>query len=458
MASDPHRVVIVGGGFGGLFAARALRLAPVRVTLVDSRNHHLFQPLLYQVATGILSSGEIAPPLRGVLHRHGNVEVELAEIDGFELGSQTATATRPDGARVEFPYDSLIVAAGAGQSYFGHDEFSRWAPAMKTIDDALELRARILGAFELAELERDPEKQKEWLTFVVVGGGPTGVEIAGQIAELSRRVLTDDFRRIDPRNARILVFDGGNSVLATFGDRLSGKAAKELQRLGIELHMSSIVTDIDRTGVTVKSGDDERRIPARTKVWAAGVQASPLARMLADASGAECDRAGRIKVLPDCTLPGHPEVFAIGDMMALDDLPGVAEVAMQQGVHASSTIRRRLRGEQGKPFRYRDLGSMATISRFHAVVSFKGIRLSGFLGWLAWLFVHLAFLTGFKNRLATLPRWAFTFIGNARPQRTVTMQQATARVAIEEAGGQQFIRSLTSGEEQSKPTEAEKRP
>ena len=255
---------------------------------------------------------------------------------------------------------------------------------------------------------------------MVVGGGPTGVEIAGQIAELSRRVLKDDFREIDPRNAKILLFDGGKEVLATFGDRLSGKAARDLERLGIELHMSSIVTDIDRTGVVVKQGDEERRIPARTKVWAAGVQASPLARMLGEATGAEVDRAGRISVLPDCTLPGHPEVFAIGDMMSLDKLPGVAEVAMQQGLHASNTIERRLRGEESKPFRYRDLGSMATISRFRAVVSFKGIRLSGFLGWMAWLFVHLAFLTGFKNRLATMPRWAFTFIGNSRPQRTIS--------------------------------------
>ena len=338
----------MGGGFGGLFAARRLRRAPVRVTLVDRHNHHLFQPMLYQVATGILSEGEIAPPLRGILHRHGNVDVELAEVNGFDLEARKLTATRPDGSPIEIPYDSLIVAAGAGQSYFGHDEFSRWAPGMKTINDALELRGRILGAFELAELEEDPAKRQEWLTFVVVGGGPTGVEIAGQIAELSRRVLKDDFREIDPRNAKILLFDGGKEVLATFGDRLSGKAARGLESLGIELHMSSIVTDIDRTSVVVKHGDEERRIPARTKVWAAGVQASPLAKMLGEATGAEVDRAGRISVLPDCTLPGHPEVFAIGDMMSLDKLPGVAEVAMQQGLHASNTIERRLRGEESK--------------------------------------------------------------------------------------------------------------
>ena len=448
MAGDTHRVVVVGGCFGGLFAARTLKRAPVEVTLIDRVNHHLFQPLLYQVATGILSEGEVAPAIRSVLRRQHNLEVELAEVHGFDLDRRTLTAMRPDGPDLEFPYDSLIVAAGAGQSYFGHDEFSRWAPGMKTINDALELRGRILGAFELAELEQDPEKRDEWLTFVVVGGGPTGVEVAGQIAELSRRVLGDDFRKIDPRNARVLLFDGGEEVLAGFGDRLSAKAAKGLERLGVEIHTSSIVSDVDRNGVMVKSGDEERRIPARTKVWAAGVQASPLASMLGEASGASSDRAGRLEVLPDCTLPGHPEVFAIGDMVALDGLPGVAEVAMQQGIHASSTIKRRLAEKDTKPFRYRDLGSMATISRFNAVVSFKGIRLSGFLGWLVWLFVHIAFLTGFKNRFATVLHWAVTFIGNSRPQRTITMQQIIGRTAIEEAGGRPFLLGLVSDQEQ----------
>jgi NADH dehydrogenase len=449
VARDTHRVVVVGGGFGGLFAARTLKRAPVEVTLIDRVNHHVFQPLLYQVATGILSEGEVAPAIRSVLRRQRNLEVELAEVQGLDLDGRTLTAMRPDGKDLRVPYDSLIVAAGAGQSYFGHDEFSRWAPGMKTINDALELRGRILGAFEMAELERDPEKRREWLTFAVVGGGPTGVEIAGQIAELSRRVLRDDFREIDPGSARVLLFDGGKEVLAGFGDRLSAKGAKGLERLGVEIHTSSIVSDVDRTGVTVKSGDEERRIPARTKVWAAGVKASPLAQMLADASGTDCDRAGRINVQPDCTLPGHPEVFAIGDMMALDGLPGVAEVAMQQGIHASSTIKRRLKEKETKPFRYRDLGSMATISRFRAVVSFKGIRLSGFLGWLVWLFVHLAFLTGFKNRFATVLHWAVTFVGNSRPQRTITMQQIVGRVAIEEAGGRPFLLGLVTDEEES---------
>jgi len=450
-SSRPH-VVIVGGGFGGLNAAKALRDAPVRITLVDKHNYHLFQPLLYQVATASLSPADIASPIRSVLRGQQNTLVLMAEVTAIDLDRRRVELT--DGS---LDYDWLILAAGAETTYFGQRHWEPLAPGLKSIEDATEIRRRVFGAFEAAERTDDEAERGRLLTFVVVGGGPTGVEIAGQIAELSRRVLKDDFREIDPRNARILLFDGGEGVLATFGDRLSGKAAKELEHLGIELHMSSIVTDVDRTGVVVKQGDEERRIAARTKIWAAGVQASPLARMLGEATGAEVDRAGRVSVLPDCTLPGHPEVFAIGDMTSLDKLPGVAEVAMQQGLHASSTIKRRLEGKESKPFRYRDLGSMATISRFRAVVSFKGIRLSGFLGWLAWLFVHLAFLTGFKNRLATIPRWAFTFIGNGRPERTITMQQVVARVAIEEAGGQPFLLSLTSDEEQPKSTEAKTR-
>jgi NADH dehydrogenase len=452
-SSGRHRVLIVGGGFGGLFAARVLKRAPVDVTLVDRVNHHLFQPLLYQVATGILSEGQIAPPIRGALRRQRNTSVELASVTAFDLKRRTVTALRADAVQFEIPYDSMIVAAGAGQSYFGHDEFSRWAPGMKTIDDALELRARILGAFEMAALEGDPEKQRAWLTFVVVGGGPTGVEIAGQIAELAHRVLPRDFHTIDPTSARVLLFDGGKQVLAGFGDQLSAKGARELERQGVEIHTESIVSKVDRHGVEVKGADGETaRITAQTKVWAAGVQASPLAKLLADQCGADCDRAGRIPVQPDCTLPGHPEVFAIGDMMTLDDLPGVAEVAMQQGIYASETIKSRLRdGGERKPFRYRDLGSMATISRFRAVVSFKGIRVAGFVGWLMWLFVHLAFLTGFKNRFTTVIQWGLAFVGNARTERTLTMQQAIARVAIEEAGGQPFLLRITSEEEPDSP-------
>jgi NADH:ubiquinone reductase (H+-translocating) len=456
-STTPHRVVIVGGGFGGLFAARVLKRAPVDVTLVDRVNHHLFQPLLYQVATGILSEGQIAPPIRNVLRRQRNVRVELASVTGFDLGRRTVAARRADGGTYEIPYDSLIVAAGAGQSYFGHDEFSRWAPGMKTIDDALELRARILGAFEMAALEEDPERRRGWLTFAVVGGGPTGVEIAGQIAELARRVLPVEFKTIDPTSARVLLFDGGDEILAGFGDRLSGKATREIERQGVEIRTRSIVTTVDRRGVEVKGPDGEvERVNAQTKVWAAGVQASPLAKLLGEASGADVDRAGRVAVLPDCTLPGHPEVFAIGDMMTLDDLPGVAEVAMQQGIHASQTIKRRLRGgDETKPFHYRDLGSMATISRFRAVVSCKGIRVAGSLGWIMWLFIHLAFLTGFRNRFITVLQWGLAFIGRGRSERTLTVQQAVGRVAIAEAGGQPFLLRITSDESPQGPNDGQ---
>lgn len=451
-------MVIVGGGFGGLFAARILHRAPVEVRLLDRVNHHLFQPLLYQVATGILSEGQIAPSIRSVLRNQDNASVDLAEAQSFDLDRRTVTAVRPDGTPFEVPYDSLIVAAGAGGSYFGHDEFSRWAPGMKTINDALELRGRIFGAFEMAQLETDPDRKREWLSFAVVGGGPTGVEIAGQIAELAHRVLPQDFDAIDSRSARVMLFDGGKAVLGTFGDRLSAKAAKELESLGVEIHTESIVTGLDQRGVDVKGADGNvTRVEARTKVWAAGVQASPLAKQLADACGVECDRAGRIPVEADCSLPGHPEVFAIGDMMSLDGLPGVAEVAMQQGVHASETIKKRLKGKPTEPFRYRDLGSMATISRFRAVVSFRRIRVSGFLGWLMWLFVHLAFLTGFKNRFTTVLQWAMAFLGNGRNERTFTLQQVIGRVAIERAGGREYLLGIAQ-EATADPTTTDEPP
>ena len=416
-----HRVVIVGAGFGGLFAARFLRHAPVEVTLVDRTNHHLFQPLLYQVATGILSAGEVAPPTRDVLKGDKNVSVELAEVTGIDVALRRVTAIRPDGRPLTLPYDSLVVGAGVGQSYFGHDEFSEFAPGMKTLADALAQRERIFTAFEMAESEEDAAARQAWLTFVVVGGGPTGVEISGQIAELARRALKDNFRRFDPADqVKVLLFEGGKEILATFGDRLSAKGTKEIEKTGVEVHTSSIVTGVDADGVDVKGPDGTiMRYPAKTKIWAAGVAASPLAKMLADACGAEVDRAGRIKVQSDCSLPGHPEVFAVGDMMNLNDLPGVAEVALQTGVHAAKTIRRRLDGQEPQPFKYRDLGSMAAVSRRRAVVSFHGVRVSGWLGWLMWMFVHLAFLTGFKNRFKTVISWTLSFVGGGRTERAL---------------------------------------
>ncbi len=426
----PHRVVIVGGGFGGLFAAKFLRRAPVEVTLIDRANHHTFQPLLYQLATGILSEGAVAPPLREVLRKHSNVHVELADVTEFDLEAKTVTAVVPLGPPRVVEYDSLIVAAGAEGSYFGHDEFGRFAPGMKTIDDALELRARIFGAFEMAELERDPAAQRAWLTFAVIGAGPTGVEMSGQIVELARRSLKGNFRHIDPASARVLLLDGGEKVLAPFGERLSKIATRELERAGVELHMGCRVTDVKYDCIIVTGPDgQEERIDCRAKVWSAGVQASPLAGLLAAATGASTDRAGHIEVLPDCTLPGHPEVFAVGDMIALNKLPGVAEVAMQTGIHAARTIKHRLDGDTtARPFVYRDLGSMATVARFRAIVSFKGIKVGGFIGWLMWAFVHLTFLTGFKNRWIALGKWLTAFVGSARDERTITLQQASARI------------------------------
>lgn len=421
-----HRVVIVGGGFGGLFATKALAMAPVDVTLVDRHNYHLFQPLLYQVSTGILSEGQIGPALRDVTRNTRNCRVELAEVTGFDLDKHTVAARDPLGKTMEIPYDSLIVAAGGRTSYFGNDQFAPIAPGMKTIDDALELRRRIFGAFELAELEDDPDEKRRWLTFVVVGAGPTGCELAGQIRELAERSLRHNFRTIDPSTAKVLLIDGGKAPLATFG-RLSDKGRKELEHMGVELRMGLRATNIDLDGLDVKTQDGTERIHAHTVIWAAGVAASPLAKALADASGAEADRAGRVAVLPDCTLPGHPEVFAIGDMMSLDHLPGVAEVAMQQGLFAGRTIRRRLQGGGDKTvsFKYVDLGSMATIGRFRAVVEFKRIRLSGFAGWLMWLGVHLVFLTGFRNRLGALFRWTGALLGRHREERAFTVRRAS---------------------------------
>ena len=436
-----HRVVVVGGGFGGLPACRFLGELPVEVTLIDRRNHHLFQPLLYQVATGILSPGQIAPPLRHVLRKHKNVKVELAEVDRFDLDRRIVFARRLGLHEMEIPYDSLIVAAGANQSYFGHDEFALFAPGMKTVDDAIELRRRIFGAFEMAEIAIDAEEQREWLTIVVVGGGPTGVEVAGQVRELASRSLRDDFRTFDPSTVRVVIVDGGDEPLATFGHNLSRAATRELTDLGVELRMGARVTGVDAMGVdvTMKDGAVER-IPARTVIWAAGVQASPLAGRLAEACGAEVDRAGRIKVLPDLTLPGHPEVFAVGDMTTLDDLPGVAEVAMQGSLHAAHTIGRRLRGhDEAKRFTYRDLGSVATIGRFQAIFSWRGIRLSGFPAWVVWAFVHLAFLNGFASRFTTLMRWIRWMVGRNRVERTFSVGHTGGDLSAPEAVREQIM-------------------
>jgi NADH:ubiquinone reductase (H+-translocating) len=422
-----HRVVVVGGGFGGLPATRLLgRSRDVEVTLIDRRNHHLFQPLLFQVATGILSPGAISPVLRHKLRKFRNVQVLLHTVTGFDLQRHVVQTSTVPGESDEYPYDSLIVAAGAGQSYFGHDEYALIAPGMKTIDDAMELRRRVYGALEIAETLAEPALQRFFMTFVIVGAGPTGVELAGQIRELAYRSLSRDFRRIDPAAVRVILIDGGTEPLANFGNRLSERATKELTKMGVELHMGLRVVGVDALGVDTQaaggdSSGEKGRFEAATTIWAAGVQASPLATMLAEATGAETDRAGRIAVLPDLSLPGHPEVFAVGDMASINNLPGVCEVAMQGGLHAANTIKRRLNGKESVPFKYRDLGSAASIGRFKAIVSVRGVRLSGFPGWVVWMFVHLAFLNGFGSRFTTMWRWVTSMVGRARPERVFSV-------------------------------------
>jgi NADH dehydrogenase len=420
-----RRVVIIGGGFAGLFAVRALRRAPVQVTLIDKAQHHLFQPLLYQCSTGILSEGKISAPLRDLLRRHRNAEFMLAEVTGIDAERRAVLAVRPGGENIEFGYDYLIVAAGVQQSYFGHDEFARYAPGMKTIEDALLIRRRVFGAFEMAESATDPAEQARWLTFALVGAGPTGVELAGQIREVATKTLRREYRRINPQDARVLLFDGGAAPLAPFGPKLSAKAAVTLDRLGVEQHMHAIVTQIDGTGLSVRAGDGtEARYEAGTVLWTAGVAAPPAAAAIATATGAKQDRAGRIEVGPDLSIPGHPEIMVTGDVMSLNKLPGVAEVAMQTGLYAGRKIAHLARGQSyGKPFRYRDLGSAAYISRGRAVVSVGRLQFAGFPGWVVWLFIHIGFLTGYRNRFGAVLSWWFAFTRDLRRERTFTTRQ-----------------------------------
>jgi NADH dehydrogenase len=422
-----HHVVIIGSGFGGLFAAKHLKGADVDITLISRVNHHLFQPLLYQVATGILSEGEIAPATREILRKQANVQVLLGDVTNIDLAAKTVTSGAAGMTNVT-SYDSLIVAAGADSSYFGHPEFAPDAPGLKSIDDAMELRARIFGAFEAAELEPDPELRKEWMTFVVVGAGPTGVEMAGQLSEASHRTLKGNFRTINPADAHIILLDAAGSVLGTFGHKLSAKAAEQLEKLGVEVWLNGKVVGVDARGLDlVDDQGHDARIATRTIVWAAGVQASPLGRSLGEQSGAEVNRAGQVAVRPDLTLPGHPEVYVIGDLASLHDYPGVAQVAMQGAKYAADSIQRRVLGQGAqKPFKYFDKGSMATISRFRAVANVGPLRFFGFAAWVLWLGIHIVYLVGFKNRTTTLLHWAVSFIGNGRSQRAGVFQQAIA--------------------------------
>jgi NADH:ubiquinone reductase (H+-translocating) len=415
-----HHVVIIGSGFGGLFAARGLKQAKVRITLIDRTNHHLFQPLLYQVATGILSEGQIAPPIRDVLRNYPSLRVILGEVEHVDVDTRQVHVDE-FGKPITIGYDSLIVAAGATSSYFGHDEFRQASCGMKTLDDALALRGNIFGAFELAEAEMDPERRRRLMTFVVVGGGPTGVEMAGQLRELSRRALRRNYRMINPVDTRVVLVEGVDRLVGSMGSYLSHMTERDLTRMGVEIHLGAMVTDMNDEGVEITKKDGSKEyIPAATKVWAAGTRASGLGAILAGASGAETDKAGRVVVSPDCSLPTHPEVFVVGDLMAGDDLPYVAELAIQTGLHAARSIVRRLDGKPSKPFRYRDLGTLAVISRFTAVAKIGPVKVGGFIGWLLWLVVHITFLTGFKNRLGALTRWAVSFVGHGRYERALT--------------------------------------
>ncbi|NEQ27103.1 MAG: NAD(P)/FAD-dependent oxidoreductase [Microcoleus sp. SIO2G3] len=424
-----HRVVIVGGGFGGLYAAKALGRAPVDVTLIDKRNFHLFQPLLYQVATGGLSAGDISSPIRAVLSRHRNVKVLMDEVTTID-----ADAKRVLLQNGELPYDTLIVATGVSHHYFGNDDWAAIAPGLKTVEDALEMRRRIFRAFEAAEKETDPEKRKAWLTFVVVGGGPTGVELAGALAELAYSTLKADFRNIDTREARILLLEGMDRILPPYPPDLSAAAAESLERLGVTVQTKTLVTKIADDIVTTKQGESTEEIPAHTILWAAGVKASAMGKVLADRASAELDRVGRVMVAPDLSLPAHPDILVVGDLAHYahqgdKPLPGVAPVAMQQGSYAAKLIKARLAGESIEPFRYRDLGSLAVIGRNAAVADLKAMRFTGTPAWLIWVFIHIYFLIEFDNKLIVMLQWGWNYFTRKRGARLITGEEGDPAVA-----------------------------
>jgi NADH dehydrogenase len=429
-----HRVVVVGGGFGGLQVVRHLRRAPASITLVDRHNYSLFQPLAYQVATGGLSPAEIASPLRAIVKRQANARVVLAEVNQVDLeGRRIFLDGLPNGAeRRELPYDTLVVATGAQYSYFGHPEWQAHAPELKSLDGALEIRTRILTAFEAAEVEQDGEQRESWLTFVVVGGGPTGVEMAGQIAELAHETLRRDFRAADPRTARVLLVEAGERLLPSFPESLSRKAARDLVQLGVTPLVGHTVDGIAADAVAIRSpAGDVERTAARTVIWAAGVEGSRLAATLAREAGVELDRAARLPVGPDLTLAGHPEVIALGDPVdgrsaegTTAGLPGLAPVAIQQGRYAGRLIARRLRGRSTPLFHYRDKGNLATVGRSRAVADIKGMRLAGFPAWVVWLTIHLFYLIGFQNRFLVLLRWSITYLTRGRGARLIRARDA----------------------------------
>ena len=435
-----RRCVIVGGGFGGIQAAKALRGVDVDVTLVDRHNYHLFQPLTYQVATGSLSPGEMAIPLRWVFRRDRHVRVILGEVVGFDLAAQAIEVELGPGLPSRrISYDALVVAGGSSYSYFGHEDWRSVALEVKSLESAIHVRSRILRAFEAAEVEADENLRSKWLTFVVVGGGPTGVEMAGQIAELARDTLPREFRDSDPSTGRVVLVESSDRLLGSFPASLSRRAARSLQELGVTPLVNHTVVDVQPDGVTIKASDGSfSQLSSETIIWAAGVTASPLARTLGDASGAEVDQAGRITVEPDLTLPGHPEVIVLGDMVRVRDLrtgasralPGLAPVAMQEGRYAARLIAARIAGRRVRPFHYRDKGNVATIGRARAVADIKGLRLSGFPAWLAWLGVHLFYLIGFENRLLVLVRWSISFFTHGRGSRLITETETTGNQGL----------------------------
>ncbi|WP_372435937.1 NAD(P)/FAD-dependent oxidoreductase [Williamsia soli] len=455
VGSTRHRVVVIGSGFGGLFSTQRLRKADVDVTLIARTTHHLFQPMLYQVATGIISEGEIAPATRVILRKQANAQVLMGNVESIDLENKVVTSRLLERI-TETPFDSLIIAAGADQSYFGNDHFAQFAPGMKTIDDALELRGRILGAFEQAELSDDHEERARLLTFVVVGAGPTGVELAGQIAEMSDKTLKGTFRNIDSTEAKVILLDAAPAVLPPMGPNLGAKAAKRLESMGVEIQLNAMVVDLDYDGLLVKEKDGStRRIESQCKVWSAGVAASPLGKQLAEQSGVELDRAGRVKVLPDLSIPGNPNVFVVGDMMSVEDVPGMAQGAIQGGRYAADAIKAELKGakpEDREPFKYWDKGSMATISKFSAVMSVpvpgfkKNLETEGFFAWLGWLLLHLVYIVGFRSRLNTIVDWSFAFLTKGRSQLTITEQQVLARNALDQLAQIDLDRRKESGE------------
>jgi NADH dehydrogenase len=433
MTADRHRVVVVGSGFGGLTVTRALAHADVDVTVVDRTNHHLFQPLLYQVAAGILPPGLIAPAIRAIVQKQANARALLAEVHDIDLDQRVVSAGGPDGRPIELHYDSLVVAAGATHSYFGNDKFAEYAPGMKTVEDARYLRDAILAKFEMAEVATDAQERADWLTFVVIGAGPTGVELVGQIAELAHTVLPREYRTVDTKEARIILLEGAGAVLPPFAPKLQEYTRKHLEQMGVEVRLRTLAVDMDHHSITVDGPDGRETIRTRTRVWAAGVQASPLARLLADKIGVEVDRAGRIPVQPDCTLPGHPEVFAIGDMVSLNKLPGVAQPALQEGKYVAKLLHARIAAEPAPPpFRYVDKGSMATIGYNAAVADAFGIKVTGRPAYLMWGFIHMLYLIGWGNRLGTLYTWLRALVlTKNRGHRIITYDTAKRELGDE---------------------------